>query len=285
MKKLLLSLIALLPLAGHAEELKLLTWNVFMFPKPINFSLQNIRTPMIAKALDESPYDVILMQEAWLGSFRSQVGRTLAKKFPYQEHLSRVRRPFKFLNSGLFLVSKHPVEVLGHWYFNSCTHSDCLASKGVLLTELTLRSGKKVQIAFTHAQAWEDAKAVTVRAQQFQNIKRLLEKHAKPNVAQILAGDFNIDGKLELEYPQLLELLGMSSRPLDGELDYTSGFHIPCYKTPGGVAQQWLDHVWLNPRETQAEVSHKAVRPFTGLIRGVECSLSDHYAVEATVSL
>lgn len=255
-----------------------------MIPKPINFSLQPERTSIIAGQLKEAPYDVILMQEAFRRDFRNKVGSAVKKDFPFQDYLQRSMRPWHFLNSGLFVVSRHPFEVLDHWYFTRCTHSDCLSAKGVLLIEVTLPSTKKVQIAMTHTQAWDDRKAQGVRAFQFEEIKHLLELHATPGTPQILAGDFNIDGKALHEYPHLLELMAMKARSLDGELNYTNGFPNDCYKTPGG-SYQWLDHVWLKPNETASEITYNAVRPMKGTLKGRECYLSDHHSVEARINL
>lgn len=284
MKSFLL-LALLLPALVQAKELRLLTWNVFMIPRPINFSQQKERTRIIAEKLQDAPYDVILMQEAFIGSFRQRAGSALRKNFPFQHHLQRSVRPWHILNSGLFVLSRHPFEVLDHWYFTRCTHSDCLSAKGIILIEVMLPDNNKVQIAMTHTQAWDDQKAQKVRAIQFGQIKDLLDLHATPGVPQVLAGDFNIDGRMEHEYPHLLGLLDMKARPLDGELTYTNGFKVGCYKTPGDSPKQWLDHVWLDPRGTDAEIINNFVRPMTGTLGGKECSLSDHYAVEARIKL
>lgn len=285
MKKFLYAATLLLPLMAGAQELSLLTWNVFMIPKPINFTLQPQRTELIAEQLKNSPYDVIMMNEAFIKKFRTKVGRALRPNFPHQEFLQRSVRPWHFMNSGLFVLSRHPFEVLDHWYYTKCTHADCLSAKGVLLIEVTLPANKKVQIAMTHMQAWDDLKAQKVRAHQFQEIKDLLELHAVPGVPQILTGDLNIDGKATHEYPLLLNLMEMKARPLDSELNYTTGFKTNCYKIPGGASEQWLDHVWVNPRGSKARILNNSVRAFTGLLKGRDCPLSDHNSVEARIQL
>lgn len=286
MKKFLV-LLLLVPMMSFAEDIKLLTWNVFMLPKPINFSKQKERTPLIGKALLNSNYDIILLQEAFIGRFRKDVGRLLKDKYPYQDHLTRSRRLFHFINSGLFILSRHPFEVLGWHYFNDCAHSDCLSSKGVLLVEVTTPSGKKVQIAMSHMQAWDGKRALEVRRNQIDEIKTLLDTYARPNVPQLLAGDLNIDGKTVTEYPLALSTLQMTSTSLEGPLNATNGFKVECYKTPGEASDgQWLDHFWLRTQGTESEVLYKKVRPFTAIMKGnKECSLSDHYGVEAILKL
>lgn len=285
--KILIGLLLLIgTLTASAEEIKLLTWNVFMLPKPINFTKQAERTPMIAAELKKSDYDFIVLQEAWIARFRNTVTKELKDKYPYSIHLPRVRRLFKLLNSGLLILSRHPFEVLNHHYYNNCTHSDCFSSKGVLLIEATLPSGKKVQIATSHLQAWNDKKALEVRKFQLEEANDLFKTYSRPGVPLIFAGDFNIDGKLDLEYPGALKLLGMESTPLQGTLDYTNSFPIECYKTPGEPeAPEWLDHVWIKANETKTEIISKVVKPFMGKFGDKECSLSDHYSVEAVIGL
>lgn len=286
MKKILVILL-LLPMMSFAEEVKLLTWNVYMLPKPINFTRQKERTALIGKALLATDYDIILLQEAFIGRFRKDVYKIIKDKYPYQDHLAKSRRLLHFLNSGLYIASKYPFEVLGWHYFNECTHSDCLSSKGVLLVEVTTPSGKKVQIAMSHMQAWDDKKALEARKNQIEEIKTLLDTYSRPGVPQILAGDLNIDGRNGLEYPAALATLQMTSSNLEGPLVATNGFKVDCYKTPGGPSDgQWLDHFWLRAQGTESEIFNKKVRPFTAMMKGdKECSLSDHYGVEATLQL
>lgn len=287
MKFLIAFIFALGTLTASAEELKLLTWNVFMIPKPLNFTRQVERTHLIAAELKKTEYDIVLLQEAFISRFRNTVAHELKGKYPHSAHLPKSRRLLHFINSGLFILSKHPFEILDHHYFNYCTHSDCFSSKGVLLIELTLPSGKIVQVATSHMQAWDDKKAVEVRKFQVEEINDLLKTYSRPGVPQILSGDLNIDGKSELEYPGALKILGMSSIPLQGTPDYSNNFPVECYKTPGspGAAPQWLDHVWLKQNETETQVISKNVRPFMAKFGERECSLSDHYGVEAVIKL
>ena len=286
MKFLTLILLALVSMNSMADELKLLTWNVFMLPKPINFSKQVERTHLIAAELKKTDYDIILLQEAFIARFRNSVAHELKDQYPFTAHLPRSARFKHFLNSGLMILSKHPIEIVGHHYYNHCTHSDCFSAKGVLLVEATLPTGKKVQIATSHLQAWNDQKAMEVRKFQIEEVNDLLKTYARTGVPQIFAGDFNIDGKLDVEYPDALKTLGMTSSPLLGTLDYTNSFPVECYKIPGDQKQtEWLDHVWMKENETEAQVLKKSVRPFMATMGNRECSLSDHYSVEALIKL
>lgn len=269
-----------------AQDLKILTWNVFMIPKPINFSKQKERTRLITETLKKTDYDIIFFQEAFVKGFRKHLGEELKQTYPHQEHLRKSTRLLHFLNSGLFVVSKVPFEVLDWHYFTTCTHSDCLSSKGVLLLEF--RHGeKRFQTALTHMQAWDDRRAMEVRSHQLDEVKSLFETYQKAGVPQLLIGDLNVDGLSDVEYPGALKKMGMSSMPLEGELQTTNGYHVECYKTPGDTkVQQWLDHIWIKDGGTETKVHSKKVQSFSATFEsGMVCPLSDHHGVEAILSL
>lgn len=271
--------------SAFSEEIKILTWNVFMIPKPINFSKQRARTPLIIEKLKTGHYDIILLQEAFRSKFQSELKKNLSDTHPFQGNLKKGKNILHVLNSGLYIASKYPFSILGKSYFNSCVHSDCFASKGVLLVELSLPSGKKIQIATTHMQAWEDEGAKKVRTDQLFVIKDLFTSNQKENIPQILIGDLNIDGLLKDEFEKAIDLMGMSPTPLTGELKATNGFKNDCYKTPGdGEKAEWLDHLWLKTNKSNAVIKNMVAIPMKGILKNKsDCPLSDHHAVEATL--
>lgn len=282
-----LILLIFIPLMALGEDIKLLTWNVYMLPKPINFTKQKERSGLIADEMLKTDHDIIFFQEAFTKGFRNEMKNRLKEKYPYQEHLRKSRRLLHFINSGLLVMSRYPFEVLGWVYFNNCVHSDCLSSKGAMLIEVEIRKDKRVQFVMSHMQAWDDQKAVSARIAQVEEIKTLLDLYKKPGIPQLLVGDLNIDGRLDTEYPAALKKLDMTSSPLDGEILTTNGFKVPCYKIPSGLVEgQWLDHIWLRSNNSEAQVQRKMVIPFKAIMQsGKECSLSDHYAVEAILRL
>ncbi len=282
MKLILLILFLHLPVLG--SDLKVLSWNVFMIPKPINFTLQEQRTIQMIHSLNQEDYDLLFFQEAFSKKFRKTISKALNPNYPYSFYLKKSPRPWHFINSGLLIFSKYPFLVLDTLYFRKCTHSDCLSSKGATLIEVNQNSNK-IQFLTTHTQAWDDEKAQEVRKTQFLEIKKLLLRHQKWGVDQYLLGDLNIDRNAIHEYPFILSLLDMQDFSLSGDLNYTNGFKIDCYKTPGGTANQWLDHLWGSSQNTKTDVTYVAVKEFNGNFSNKECSLSDHHAIEAHIKL
>jgi endonuclease/exonuclease/phosphatase family metal-dependent hydrolase len=286
MKNFLITLL-MLPLMAQASELKLLSWNLFMLPKPLNFSLQQTRAKMMAEFLPHSGHDIYLFQETFAGMTKKKLSKAFKKSHPYEARLESDKKFPHLLDSGLMVFSRYPFKVIGKDYFKKCTNTDCFAAKGVLLIEVSMPGNKKIQIATTHLQAWENQKAIDIRRSQIEQIKTLLEKNSRPEVPQLLVGDLNIDGFVPDEYPGSLSLLNMTSEPLNGDQPATNGYIIDCYKKPGkDNTPQWLDHVWIKPNQSKATVLYRHALDYQGIFKKKKvCPLSDHRAVEAKISL
>lgn len=277
----------LLPLPLLAQEIKVLTWNTFLIPPPWNTSRQSERVRQMVEKLPSFSHDLMLFQETFFDKKRKLMIQALEKSHPHIAVPLKGRKLNQIQDSGLFIASKFPLEILEQVIFSDCVHSDCLSSKSAILVEMTISQDKKIQVINTHLQAWNDPKAVEVRKKQLQQIKNMMAKHEKQGVAQFLIGDLNIDGKLKTEYTDALTLMNMKSIALEGPLLATNGFSTEgCFKNPGGDAQgEWLDHMWLKANGSNAEIHTKQVLPIKGFIRSKECPLSDHYAVEAMIKL
>lgn len=266
------------------DKIKIMTWNVFMIPKPVNWTYQQERAKIIADKLAESDYDIMFFQETFSQAARKKILRGLAKTHPYTAEPNG--RKFGTLqSSGLLIASKYPMQTLDQTVFKNCTNSDCLARKSAILVEVTLPSSKKAHFVNTHMQAWNDPKAIVVRKKQLTDIKALMARNKKEGVPQFLVGDLNVDGLKEEEFRSSLELLGMEASPLEGDIQSTNGFKVPCYKVPGGDSNgEWLDHLWYRPIEGAKVISTKVVK-MNGKIKRGYCPLSDHHAVESTINL
>lgn len=259
--------------SAEAQVLKVLSWNTFMLPWPIKESQQEVRTRVISSALQGQDYDFVFMQEAFMGSFRESVGKTLKKAYPHQYYLDRSGIFYPFFGSGLFILGRRPFTVLDKVYFEMCGDYDCWASKGAVLIESQLSSGRSVQVAVTHLQAKEDFSPV--RRAQLLQVKALLGKFKRTGVPQLFIGDLNIDGKGK-EFREGLDLLGMNAAMLTGPLTHTNV--IDCYKKPDHP-RMWIDHMWVD-RETRIKDPAISVRVVEFKHAGKTCMASDHHAVE-----
>ena len=139
-----------------------------------------------------------------------------------------------------------------------------------------------IQVAGTHLQAGK--KNSLIRSSQLSQVKNLFKSASNPDLPLIYVGDMNIDALKGDEYNDALKFLGMTSTGLEGPLNYTGGYPIECYRKPGADSKKWIDHVWTKPG-TGVTISSLKVRPYLGMIEEKECPLSDHYAVEAILSI
>lgn len=264
--------------SAQAMELKLLSWNVFMLPKPIKYSLQTPRAKIIASQLAGSDYDFMFFQEAFTAKIRGALKKKLGLEYPYQYYLKRDDKLKHVFGSGVFTMARHPFKVLDRVYFKTCGAFDCYAAKGSVLIEATLPDGKVVQFAPTHLQAKEALGHV--RLSQLRQVRAMLKKHARIGVPQIIMGDLNID-VAEPEFEKGLELMGMTAIPLVGPIRNTNGLQNDCYQSPG-KNKEWVDHFWIGSDSETAQAEMQ-VRKLEFEHRGRICPLSDHHAVEASI--
>lgn len=279
MPSLLIALIAILfPVIALSSDVKLLSWNVYMLPKPIKSSFQKERDKAIPEILKGSDYDIMFFQEAFTGGFRKQMIKELSAEYPHHYYLKRAGNLFTVFGSGVFVMSRYPFKILDQIRYKKCSGADCYATKGTFIAEVTFPSGKTVQFAPTHLNSQRENGVI--RATQLLEIKELFKRHAKPGVAQVLLGDLNIDGGAP-EFFEALETLQMSPTALTGPIKTTSARVNDCFKTP--KTAHWLDHVWVS-REHFGLQSTLQVVPTESEIKGKLCPLSDHHAVEAHLS-
>lgn len=279
-------ILLMLPVLAFGEELKVLTWNTFLIPVPWNFTKQNPRAKIMYKTLPDLSHDVMFFQEAFHDKHRKKLIQLLKDTHPYSAAPVKGNKIYQIQDSGLFIVSKHPMTVLDQVIFDQCTNTDCMSSKSAILVEITLPSGSKLHMVNTHLQAWDKPKAIAIRKIQLEQIKIMMSKHFVAGIPQVLVGDLNIDGKLPTEYNEALALMDMTSTPLEGDISGTNGFPTKgCFKKPGEDNEEWLDHFWVKANGSVIAIENKKVLPLTGKLFGKICPLSDHNAVEAVIKL
>lgn len=266
--------------AAQAKPLRILSWNVFMLPKPLKFSLQVTRTHRIVEKLKALPHDVVVLQEAFDRHFRSHIKEDLKAQFPHMYYLGKENLVYPFMSSGVYVLSKLPFRTLDFVFFDWCGTADCYASKGAVGLEFELQDEKRLQLFATHLQSEE--RFSLSRFHQTNQIKGLMARYAGENVSQLLIGDLNIDAGTA-EFEETLGRLGTQALPLEAGISHTFGDKNPCYKTSGSK-YEWLDHVLVKDPEKRLAFSELRVLEMSFERNGETCPLSDHLPVEASVS-
>lgn len=308
----LIFILLLIPQLSIAEEIRLMTWNVFMLPKPIKNSHQKLRSEAIGEYVWMSDYDVVFMQEAFSGGFRKTIHKQLMGRYHYMSRLKKKKGLWPFMNPGLVAYSKFPMKAVDHVYFDKCDRADCYSSKGAHLLEIELPSGKYIQIANTHLQAGGADKFKLIRKRQLEQISEMMKENKKPGVPQILVGDLNVDSIKGTEFRSTLDALGMSSvregaqmllanndteietevtqperKPISERIQdfFSAGFAAPCIKEDNEANHKLLDHVLYLDLDQRMKFTADIIGNPEFQLKGKSCPLSDHKPRIVTIEI
>src|SRR5438552_435742 len=118
------------------SKLSILTWNLYMRPRVVFKNGQIQRAHAIVEQLKDQNYDVIVFQETFDNKARNIIWKGLKEKFPYQSGAPKKKHFYK-ISTGVFIISKLPLNGMDDIYFSTCGGSDCFAVKGAVLVTLT----------------------------------------------------------------------------------------------------------------------------------------------------
>ncbi len=283
MKTILIFVFSLLTTYGYSEQnLSFISWNVFLLPKPINFTMQSERTTLIAKKLQEFNADIIMLQEAFTESTVEKILEILHALYPYHAHLKEKKTFYHLLSSGLLILSKYPLKVLDQVIYSECNGADCFAAKGFLLTEVKLSDKKSLRIGVTHLQANNQPKNVLTRTSQIQQIKKSLDTFQNGQYPQLLVGDFNITYN-SLEYHNLLSHFKLKPAVIDALHPTSTAPNNDCYYTPGkGTSPTWIDYFFSNAVDKSFNINAVKVLDASAILDKKKCLLSDHHPILGT---
>jgi len=275
----------------RSQQLKVLTWNVFLRPRAILWGdHQAARAHEMVKLLKAEDYDVAVLQEAFDQRSIRILTEGLREDYPYM--LLPQKRSLLHINSGLFVLSRLPIEDTATIFFDRCAGNDCMADKGAVLIQVS-KGGHGYQVIGTHAQAEEGKHFADIRSHQYEQIRELLmEKHAQHGMTQIVVGDLNTSQSQHHEYQMMLHLLGTE----DGEVRLASGSDLPCdgvyswgcsdnglvpAKHKGNTSL--LDYLLCRPNGTAPQIE-RVLHVFKRNWKKGRSDLSDHYALSMTVA-
>lgn len=300
-------------------KLKMLTYNAAMLPSPFG-SKKEERAEGIVNMLNASNYNIVCLQEVFDEDIRLYLKENLMAKYPYI--VDKVSdHDFMNEDSGLFFASQF--EILRHRFreYNAkkAFTADAFTDKGIFGTCLKMVDGEDEKALFvfnTHLQstmAYHDT-----RVEQLMEARRFIHKILMSELCKtydplkrnaVLTGDFNVVGDGE-RHEDMLSLLG-DPRDLYRERNraargYTWNSRDNRYlrdRNKNNRQMQRLDYIMVfghapyadNNSERKAEnemndivcSSCKMVIPKASGINGLPdgYDLSDHYGVEATITI
>lgn len=282
-----LSLLLVSQSFAQPKPIHVLTWNIFMRPHAILYDGQFRRAKAIGEVLKKEHYDIILFQEAFGKTSRKKLRKALGDAYP---HEIQPENNGKTVNSGLWILSKHPISNSEIIFFENCLVSDCQSSKGAVLFELNINN-QDYQFVNTHVQAEDGKEFALVRAEQFEMINQLLQKNQKPQVPQFILGDLNTAFSVKQEYDSMLQTLHAN----DGEvsvLDETTLFGDNpitwgC-RNNDLIKNKWKGQVQLLDYALQRNTGYpfklrRDLKTYTQQWAKRRKHLSDHYAISLAI--
>lgn len=264
--------------------MKVLTWNVYMLPYLHLFHDTRSRAGAIGDRLKNSEYDIIFFQETFHTPSREILKKHLSEGYPF------FYGPFNdpgisvLTNSGLFVASRIPLQVLSVLEFSKSASFDAMALKGAVLLEGE-KDGYRFQVATTHMQADQSAFYHEIRVRQMQQIfLQLLLPNAQPGVPQILCGDLNINSDDTMARKDIEQQLHvgtprfLNDTPSYDELNNTIAHDAEPYA-------RTLDYIVVGNAAMNCVGQRTVVIKDIAGERHESRFLSDHHAVEALIPL
>ncbi len=287
MKKYLLIILSIVLLQSvlFSQNIKIMTWNIFMVPPIVFKSCQTERAALIADYIKSVSADVVVLEETFMNSTRAIIQMQLEELYPFQSSVKKSR--LLKMNSGVWIFSKYKIEKQDFITYKKKKGSDVFANKGATFIELSVNH-KKLQIIGTHAQSLVRYKST--RAFQFQQIKKqMADKYFLDSVPQFVVGDLNCNYYDSIEYANMLKLLDVSPISYSCQKYSWNGKENDLAYKFSEHTLETLDYILLrNQHNTVAEfISTEIVKPYSDscFCKKKFNYLSDHNPVVATITL
>ena len=263
--------------------LTILSWNILMLPRWVFFRLGQIkRAPAIVDQLKESSYDLIVFQEAFDKKAKRILWNGLKENFPYQ--YGPGKRGLIKITSGVWIISKLPLNNGQIIRFNDCKVQDCLARKGALFVEF-FKNDQKFQLIGTHLQAQVGDEFQAVRKKQYKDIsEKLIKPLAKKNVPLFVIGDLNTAKSDTANYNEMLRVFNVHDGSLEGSVLVSwGGAGNDIIYEKGDYNAMLIDYILFQPNGIRPKEFKREVKIFQQRWSKQNKDLSDHYAVEAVI--
>jgi len=283
MKRVILAALVLLSISSSGQsdigrrtldELRILSWNIYMLPRIVPRTGRIKRAWSIAVQLKTKDYDIIVFQEAFMKSARDVISTVLLESFPYQYGPFN-ERPGIRTNSGVWILSKIPLKVISQIEYENCATFDCLSRKGAALLSGEF-NGNRFQLLGTHLQA--DKNYDGVRRKQINQIARLMSAHAEHGVPQIVCGDMNTEQCTPMYY-DLLERLSIEDGIISGGVQCSyDGKNNEIANFYGTFRQLTVDYILVKTNGALLDIERSI-----NILKMGKKNLSDHYGIASSI--
>lgn len=262
------------------EEIKILTWNVYMLPYLHLLHQTPTRARLIGETLLKFDYDIIVFQEVFHTRSRNILKSILREKYPYQYGPFNDPNLSIFTNSGVMVVSKIPLHVIKNLVFNELRGFDKLAWKGAVLLAGEF-NGRPFHLVATHLQS--NIYKETRQRQLKQIYAEFIQPYENADITTIISGDLNVNSDDPDEYSQML----LITKATDNQEQY--GKYVTYDELNNSLARtirphrRNLDYILVH-NTPNPQLIKRNVQIFQAQLGGIKIDLSDHYALEARIS-
>lgn len=171
--------------SSTSDCLSILLWNVWLLPPPLSDTIAGSRARKIALLL--AGYDIVVLNEAF--THKSEL--LAQSKYPYVMTLPR-KSYFDLFDSGLVLLSRHPIVTVETEHYQRRSKWDRLASKGIIFCRIRLPNGNEIDVYGTHMQAGSSDREQAAREQQTRQLGEFILRHSGEVRRVVVAGDMNM---------------------------------------------------------------------------------------------
>lgn len=257
------------------DTVSILTWNIFMLPRPFVWSHQSERADSIIEIMKKQDVDIIVFQEVFDRKAKKKLRAGLHGTFPYDAGPGY--SSFLKQSSGVMIFSKFPIYYDEFLPFKECQDIDCWARKGALYTEIFVNHNKKLQVIGTHMQSKPGFLYDYTRNQQLKSIYKMSKLNREVSVPVVYAGDFNIsesdslyEGMIALFRAGKMNLWGRQRCSMDSDNDLNDD-----------CEEDLLDYILLDENKSGARLIKTEIIRFRSNMSKRRKDLSDHYAVKS----
>lgn len=264
------------PPIADTSAINILSWNIKMLPRVLHFIKHYPvkRAKIIPQKLNNSGYDVLVLQEAFDRKANRIMRKAMKEQYPYVIGPANQRPGFK-VSSGVIIYSKFPMKQLGTVDFKQCEKEDCYARKGALLVQIVAH-GDTFQVLGTHLEAGGSRE---LKTSQYVELAALLDENAKEGIPQLVCGDFNTHKTDTVMYPRLLSYIKGEDGELTGELQYTSDHLLNDMDSYNPNRRNVIDFIFYRPNGRPYKASERCVARYCQQWDDKHKDLSDHFGV------
>ena len=261
-------------------RLKILSWNIGMLPVLDLFKEKNDRAQAIANSLYSKDYDILVFQEIFSAPARTILKHTLHERYPFAYGpVNGSKFSLKF-NSGIWILSKIPLEIKKEIEFTQSAGFDSFARKGAVLLEGQFQNSP-FQLIATHLQ--DDIYPQCIRDMQLKEIfEKLIYPYSDMKTPQIICGDFNTDEKKAENYNGMLTILNAENGEISGNMKVTFDDESNDAFKSSHPDPRTIDYILTRNSHVIQWISRKVAVLKFKWGKGSEY-LSDHHGMEAVI--